>query len=629
MNLLGPKNDTRFAFVLGNGDYPDDGKLANPQNDAHAFASTLKRLGFKVTLHTDLTFRVAKRAVEQFREKLKKNKATDCIFYYSGHGLQVDSTNYIVPIDAESIDEHDDLNKLISVQEVILDLTKQAKTCVVFLDACRKNPFAEKLTERVHESKPSVEKSPDNQSENLAKPKSASGLARIDTPKGSNTFIAFAAGPGEVAWDGTGHLSLFSGALVKHIGAADISIENLMIRVRNDVLSETERRQQPWDHSSLVSTYSFNPGPLISLSGNIIGLTACLFAVIVYSLSLVGVHCSALGWPAAGFFILLTTFFFFIRGLQQSYEYLKGSTDDLYRDAAENKIERLGKGLVGGFLGGVISGAFTMASYFFFSAESFAEHQNVSFCVDSATEKVLDVDSSIVEITLACMIISTVLGGLIAYFIQRISITTLTRWLTSTLLQSGMWFGYRRPNNQTKKANSKKNRVEGWVDYVSSALLAGMGTGLLVGPPIGLYFGLKNLPPIEIKPLLPGALVGTIGLIFSILNYRLERLNYKQLGIGVFCSMVSVVGIFALVALLDTIFPIFSEYLLEYLVIDHKPPLTRGEVLQLLTGGLFYGTAIGAVLGGAVGVSLVLDTLIEERMLISLDEESSRLTEGP
>jgi uncharacterized caspase-like protein len=170
-------------------------------------------------------------------------KSDVALFYYSGHGLQINGRNYVVPIDAKIEKERDIAFQAISVDFILQQMESTAPTNLVFLDACRDNPFARNLSTVVSRSI-------------LERPVAVMrGLAQI-TP-GVGTFIAFSTSPNKVASDGAGRNSPFTGSLKRHMPTPDVSVSELMITVRNEVLEETRQRQLPWDQSALIGTYYF------------------------------------------------------------------------------------------------------------------------------------------------------------------------------------------------------------------------------------------------------------------------------------------------------------------------------------------------------------------------------------
>ena len=233
------QTERRVALVVGNGIYEEAGTLANPVNDAVDIAARLRDLGFEVIEGNDLGKRALERKIGEFSDAL--DGAGVGLFYYAGHGLQVDGRNFIVPVDAR-LDVPAKLRlETVQIDDVLDIMEQQTKTSLVFLDACRNNPFARSLS-RTATNRSAV---------------ALAGLAQFDSTRGS--FIAFSTAPGSVAMDGTGRNSPFASALLRHIGEPGQSINDLMIAVRRDVVSETHDTQRPWEQGSLLERFEFVP----------------------------------------------------------------------------------------------------------------------------------------------------------------------------------------------------------------------------------------------------------------------------------------------------------------------------------------------------------------------------------
>jgi uncharacterized caspase-like protein len=174
-------------------------------------------------------------AIRQFARKAPQADIT--LLFFAGHGLQIGSRNYLVPVDARLAEEADVKFELLDVQETIVDLMgRDGSTGIVLLDACRNNPFAEKLARSFSSTRAATI------AEGLAPMRGAGGM-----------LIAFATAPGNVAQDGEGPNSPFTNALLRHFAEPGVEIEQMMKRVRNDVFTDTKGRQEPWQNSSLRS----------------------------------------------------------------------------------------------------------------------------------------------------------------------------------------------------------------------------------------------------------------------------------------------------------------------------------------------------------------------------------------
>jgi uncharacterized caspase-like protein len=229
--------EKRVALVIGNAAYQNAPPLRNPSNDATDIAAKLRVLGFDVVEGIDLGKRDMEKRIRAFAEQL--NGADVGLFYYAGHGLQVNQKNYLAPIDAELKSETDLDFEAVELDLVLKQMLRSAGTSLVFLDACRDNPLVQKLAQS-------------GRSLNIGR-----GLARVEPV--SSMMIVYSAEFGKVALDGTGRNSPFTEALLRHIGEEGESISDMMIEVRNDVRKETGNQQQPIESTQLTGQFFFKP----------------------------------------------------------------------------------------------------------------------------------------------------------------------------------------------------------------------------------------------------------------------------------------------------------------------------------------------------------------------------------
>jgi len=232
--------EKRVAFVVGNGAYKNVAQLPNPPVDAKAMAATLRNVGFDVVEGTNLTRDTMTAKLLDFGKKAQG--ADVAVFFYAGHGIAISGTNYLLPIDADIKSEMDvKLGAAINIDLTLDQTMGDAKVKLVFLDACRDNPFAAKIKSNATRSV-SVQQ----------------GLAEMKS--GEGTLIAFATGPGQTALDGQeGTNSPFTRALIDHITKPGVEIQQAMTEVRAQVNEETNKGQLPWGHTNLIGSVYLNP----------------------------------------------------------------------------------------------------------------------------------------------------------------------------------------------------------------------------------------------------------------------------------------------------------------------------------------------------------------------------------
>ena len=233
--------DKRVAFVVGNAAYRNVPQLPNPAIDAKAIAAVLRNVGFDVVEGTNLT---RDKMTEKLLDFGKKAEGADvAVFFYAGHGIAVNNTNYLLPIDADLKSEMDvKLGAAINVDLTLEQTMADAKVKLVFLDACRDNPFAARIRSARATRSVAVN----------------SGLAEMKS--GEGTLLAFATGPGQTALDGdVGNHSPFTRALISNIAKPGVEIQQAMTKVRAQVNEETNKNQLPWGHTNLIGEVYLNP----------------------------------------------------------------------------------------------------------------------------------------------------------------------------------------------------------------------------------------------------------------------------------------------------------------------------------------------------------------------------------
>jgi hypothetical protein len=221
----------RFALVIGNGAYPT-APLKNPPNDAKAMAAELRLLGFEVMEYTDLSQADMIKDIRAFGNKLSVEKGTG-LFFYAGHGIQLNGENYIVPVSAVIEKEQDVEFEAVNIKRVLGEMDyAQNDLNIIILDACRNNPFARSFRSG-----------------------GGNGLATTTAPKG--TFIAYATAPGSVASDGTGNNGLYTQELIQCMQKPGVKIEDMFKQVRNNVYEKSNKQQVPWENSSIFGDFYF------------------------------------------------------------------------------------------------------------------------------------------------------------------------------------------------------------------------------------------------------------------------------------------------------------------------------------------------------------------------------------
>jgi len=227
----------RTALIIGNSSYKLM-PLTNPENDAEDIAEKLKTLGFEVIFAKNKSKSGMKTLIREFGAKLKQKGGVG-LFFYAGHGLQIDGQNYLVPVDFNASVSYEVADSAVN-SSLITGAMEEAENPlnIILLDACRDNPFPRK-----------------NRS-------SSRGLARMDSASG--TIIAYSTSPGDVAADGEGRNSPYTENLLKHMGAPGLTIEQVFKRVRVGVEDYTGGRQLPWETSSLRGDFYFEPGQILA-----------------------------------------------------------------------------------------------------------------------------------------------------------------------------------------------------------------------------------------------------------------------------------------------------------------------------------------------------------------------------
>lgn len=232
--------ETRVALVIGNGAYANTAKLPNPPHDAEDVAASLKRSGFEVIEGTDL--RQADMQDLTIRFARAASRADVAMFYYSGHAMQYNGVNYLMPIDALLADEAD-LKRFVRVDDIVNDLQQAKNLRILVLDSCRDNPLAETL----------------KRSAGMTRAASVGrGLSKVEAPRG--TIVSFSTQSGQTAADGSGRNSPYTSAFLKHIEEPQ-EIGEVFRDISSDVYDSSGKTQLPELSLSIIGKFYLN-GPV-------------------------------------------------------------------------------------------------------------------------------------------------------------------------------------------------------------------------------------------------------------------------------------------------------------------------------------------------------------------------------
>jgi hypothetical protein len=222
----------RVALVVGNSGYQKVTYLANPAHDAEDVAASLTRLGFEVKTVIDADFDGFRRALLEFGRTAPG--ADMAVFYFAGHGVEIDGNNWLLPTDVEMKSDADARTEAISLQSVMQAVAAARTLGLVMLDACRNNPFQSSM-------------------KRIATTRSVQMRGLVSVEPADNVLVSYAARDGTVAADGTGRNSPYTGALLKHIETPGLEIDFLFRNIRDDVMAATHNEQQPFVYGSLSS----------------------------------------------------------------------------------------------------------------------------------------------------------------------------------------------------------------------------------------------------------------------------------------------------------------------------------------------------------------------------------------
>ncbi len=230
---LASESRSRYALVIGNGEYQTMTRLANPVNDATDVAQELAQYGFAVDLVTNASLGEMSRSVNQFMSTIGSTQEVEAaLFYYAGHGVQYNGSNYLIPVNMDIRSSYELLDKALGMDSVVRGLEEsRSKFNLIILDACRDNPF-------------SATRGGDR------------GLSVMTTAK-HGSMLVFATSPGDVAQDGAGRNSPFTDALLEAMRLPGVEIRPLITSVQRMVQERTGGGQVPWMNTSYTGEFYF------------------------------------------------------------------------------------------------------------------------------------------------------------------------------------------------------------------------------------------------------------------------------------------------------------------------------------------------------------------------------------
>jgi Caspase domain len=231
---------TRVALVIGNSAYQKVVNLANPAHDAQDVSESLKRLGFTVKTVVDADFDGLRRALLEFG-RMAPN-ADMAVFYFAGHGVEINGHNWLLPTDVELKSDVDAGTEAIGLQSAMQAVAAAKTLGLVILDACRNNPFQSSMKRS-----------------NAARSVQILGLASVEPA--DNVLVAYAPRDGTVAADGAGRNSPYAAALLKHIETPGLEVDFLFRNIRDDVMAATNNEQQAFVYGSLSSNEIYFKAP--------------------------------------------------------------------------------------------------------------------------------------------------------------------------------------------------------------------------------------------------------------------------------------------------------------------------------------------------------------------------------
>jgi hypothetical protein len=465
--------------------------LGPPKDDAASIGAALKKPQWVTNIVPDCNTAALLTAFEQFADDLKRSPADAALFFFSGHGMEIDGENFVVPVDFDPNTVSNSW-KFGSVQKLIEDITPYSGIRIIILDACRDDPETRDVLRTKTKTKSIVLADGARMTKEVTP---SLGLAAMNAA--DNTFVAFAAAPGQVAYTGWQKHSPFTQAILDHLDAVDLPIWNMTARVRQQVMESTEQKQIPWNNESLLYPFIFDPGSLLLFMGTAMALFALVLSVVPYSLLL---------WAQADMLSILLSatlplisLAVLLFGMQSAYSRVRGDVAKVHQSRMQTAAEwrdhffgSLQKGVVGGYTGSFL-GAYVMG-YFYHRVWA-----RIDSSGSSGYDPLEPLGNALLEITVTTILTAALLGFL-TLFLSRSTIGRIAFPVT----------------------DKRKMQLFG-------TTAGGIVTGAIAAPLITAYFGIKSRPDMTPYYLLPGGVVGAAFLVFSIVNFDLERLSSDRL----------------------------------------------------------------------------------------------------
>lgn len=230
--------ERRVALVIGNSDYEHVSNLSNPINDSEDLSAALTRIGFEVTTGQNMNYQQMRIALRDFAKQAVQ--ADIVLIYFAGHGIEIDNTNYLIPVNAELQSDGDIEFEAIQLNTILNAISRVSGLKMVLVDACRNNPFVVKMTRT-------------NATRSIGR-----GLGRVD-PGG--ILVGYAARSGTLAQDGDGRNSPYAKALLKHIEQPGLELGKMFRQVRDTVIVLTDGYQEPFTYGSLPGSNIYLRAP--------------------------------------------------------------------------------------------------------------------------------------------------------------------------------------------------------------------------------------------------------------------------------------------------------------------------------------------------------------------------------